>query len=99
MENYVKREVDKYGTVRYYNSKGDCHRTNGPAVIWADGTKFWYKNGHWHRTNGPAVEYINGHKEWWINDKIYSKSYHNRLYLFYTLEPRIIDLEPTEDSR
>jgi len=24
---------------------GVLHREDGPAVIWADGTKFWYLNG------------------------------------------------------
>ena len=96
MENYSKKVITEHGTVYYYNSKGQYHRTDGPAAEWADGSKFWYKNGLWHRLAGPAIEYIIGHKDWCIKNYSYSKSCHNRLYLFSVLEPRIIDINPTE---
>ncbi len=51
----------------YYDKDNQLHRTNGPAVIWADGTKYWYHNGLRHRTDGPAVEWAGGRKEWWQN--------------------------------
>ena len=38
-------EVDKFGTWGYYNSAGELHRDDGPAVEWADGNEFWYING------------------------------------------------------
>ena len=60
-------EVDDDGTRRYYNSAGQLHRTDGPAVIWSDGTKYWYQNNHLHRTDGPAIEYANGAKMWFQN--------------------------------
>ena len=60
-------EVNEYGIHKYYNSANKLHRDNGPAVIWADGTKFWYQNGLRHRTDGPAIEWANGTKEWFQN--------------------------------
>ena len=38
-------ETSRLGTIRYYNSNGELHRTDGPAVIYICGTKFWYING------------------------------------------------------
>ena len=57
-------EVNKFGTRRYYNSAGELHRDNGPAVEYADGDKFWFQNGQRHRTDGPVIERGNGTKEW-----------------------------------
>ena len=59
--------VDEYGTRGYYNSAGQLHRTEGPAVLWADGTKLWCQNGLLHRTDGPAIEYADSSKAWYIN--------------------------------
>jgi hypothetical protein len=28
----------------YKNNKGQCHRTDGPAVEWISGRKSWYLN-------------------------------------------------------
>ena len=43
------------------------HREGGPAIEWADGSKFWYLNGKAHRVDGPAVEFPNGTKYWGLN--------------------------------
>jgi hypothetical protein len=48
---------------------GKRHRTDGPAIEWANGNKAWWVNGKRHRTDGPAIEYANGTKEWWVNGK------------------------------
>ena len=40
-----------------------------PSVIYADGTKFWYRHGKLHRDGGPAVVYFNGIEEWWQDGK------------------------------
>ena len=45
------------------------HRTDGPAIEWADGSRAWWINGKRHRTDGPAHEGANGTREWWINGK------------------------------
>ena len=71
-------EVDEDGARRYYNTNGELHRTDGPAVEWASGAKFWYHNDRLHRTGGPAVEWANGHIEWWINGVILSEAEFNQ---------------------
>ena len=67
-------KVDQNGTRRYYNSAGRLHRTDGPAVEHANGTKEWWINGQLHRIDGPAVEYADGGKEWWINGTEYTET-------------------------
>ena len=44
---------------------GELHRTDGPAIEWANGDKCWYLNGNRHRIDGPAVEY--GYKAWYLH--------------------------------
>jgi hypothetical protein len=62
-------EIDVSGTKIWRNSKGEHHRTDGPAIEWTNGDKAWCVGGKYHRTNGPAVEWSNGDKAWWVNDK------------------------------
>ena len=64
-------KVDDDGTKRWWYHNGNLHRTDGPAVEYASGTKFWYQNGNLHRTDGPAVEYANGRKRWYQNNKLH----------------------------
>lgn len=45
------------------------HRTDGPAIEYANGDKEWYFNNKRHRVDGPAVEFIDGYKSWWIHNK------------------------------
>ena len=99
MENYTKKEVNSFGTIRYYNASDKLHRLDGPAVERWDGSKGWHINGKLHRLDGPAVEYskhFKRHKAWWVKGKEYLKSCHNRLVLFFILEPQRIDINPTE---
>ena len=63
--------IDKSDKRWYLN--GQCHREDGPAVEWADGTKEWWLNGQRHRTDGPAVEHVDGSKFWWLNGKNYTE--------------------------
>ena len=67
-------EVDAFGTREFYNSDGQLHRTNGPAIEYANGTKYWYQNGVCHRTDGPAVEWDSGGKSWFIDGKLLSEA-------------------------
>jgi len=53
----------------HINNKGKIHRTDGPAVVWASGTKEWFKNGQRHRTGGPAIVEVDGGKLWFKNGK------------------------------
>jgi len=66
--------VDEYGTRRWYNGSDrltNMHRTDGPAVEFADGGKCWYLNGELHRTDGPAIEYAKGDKYWYLNGELH----------------------------
>lgn len=56
-------------TKRWTNSKGELHRTDGPAVEYPHGTKCWYENGLYHRTDGPAIENSDGTKQWYQNGR------------------------------
>lgn len=66
-------EIDKFNTIRYYNSTGLYHRLDGPAIEYKkDISYIWYKNGKQHRVGGSAVCYNNlpmNYKSWNINDK------------------------------
>jgi hypothetical protein len=120
MKNYVKKEIDKYENICYFNNKNQRHRTDGPAVVWSNGSESWWVNGKCHRLDGPAIIWVDGDKVWRVNDKLhrldgpaivlnngfvewglcgikYTKSRHNRLYLFFALEPSRIELNPTEE--
>jgi len=66
-------EITQYNNRRWYNSEGQLHRDNGPAVECNNGGKVWFVNGKRHRLNGPAIEWSNGTKSWWINDKKYTE--------------------------
>lgn len=43
-EPYHIKRTDKKGNTYYYNKNNQRHRTEGPAIEWADGDKFWYIN-------------------------------------------------------
>ena len=50
---------------------GQWHCSYGPAVVWKDGTKYWYRKGQIHRDDGPAIEDEDGYKEWYRNDQLH----------------------------
>ena len=64
-------ETSLLGAIRYYNSDGELHRTDGPAVIYRCGTKFWCQRGERHRLDGPAVIYSDGSEVWYRNGRIH----------------------------
>ena len=70
--------IDLDGDTFWYNSAGDLHRTDGPAVEYANGDKEWYVNDKLHRTDGPAVEYADGIKGWWVNGRELTEEEFNR---------------------
>ena len=61
--------IDEYGNKFYYtdNKMTNLHRSDGPAVEWVNGDKYWWVNGKLHRTDGPAIEFSNGDKWWYID--------------------------------
>jgi len=68
------------GTRRYFNQHNLLHRTDGPAIVWDNGSKEWYQNGLRHREDGPAVVWSSGSKEWWLNGAAYTeKEFHAQL--------------------
>ena len=76
--------------VEYQNSDGKRHRTDGPAIEYANGTKYWYINGKRHRTDGPAIKYANGDKHWYINDKLLAYMTNGKVYLYTEVMPSLI---------
>jgi hypothetical protein len=66
MRNGLHTSMD--GTKRWYLN-GKLHRTDGPAIEYANGDKRWYLNDQLHRTDGPAVEHTDGTKMWYLNGK------------------------------
>lgn len=56
------------GIKYYFNNNCQIHNDFGPAVIEADGSKYWYKNGLRHNVNGPATIFSSGTKWWYKND-------------------------------
>ena len=76
----LRIEVDRDGTRKYFNSAGELHRDNGPAVEYKSGSRAWFQNGKLHREDGPAVKWSNGDEEWWIDGVEYSEhEYHTAL--------------------
>jgi hypothetical protein len=64
----MSQRTDYEGNKRWYDSKGEYHRDDGPACENINGDKFWFKHGKFHREDGPAVELHDGQKNWYIND-------------------------------
>jgi len=42
------------------------HRTDGPAVEYPNGGKFYFQDDKRHRIDGPAKIYANGTVGWWL---------------------------------
>jgi hypothetical protein len=63
----------KNGNKLYRNHNGEIHRDDGPAVIYSDGMKMWYRNDELHREDGPAIICYNGRKLWYLDGEEYTK--------------------------
>ena len=61
--------TDKHSTT--YRVNGELHRDNDlPAMIKANGAKWWFKDNKLHRDNDqPAVIDADGTKYWWVDGK------------------------------
>ena len=57
--------IDTNGNTFYYNSMHRFHNEDGPAIIWASGTKEWCIDGQLHNENGPAYIGSKGTQEWY----------------------------------
>ena len=75
----------------YRNEKGQLHKTNGPALIWNDGSKYWYINDKLHREDGPAIEYSVDIKLWYLNGINYTEDQYHQEVIKLKLK-RLINL-------
>ena len=48
--------ITKNGNKFWYDSEGEYHREDGPAIEKENGNKLWFKHGKCHREDGPAYE-------------------------------------------
>lgn len=57
------------GVAYYFDEQGNYHNeTGGPAIIYPDGSMFWYRHGLLHRDNGePAIVQSDGVRHWYQN--------------------------------
>jgi hypothetical protein len=64
-----KKEITLKNYCVIFKRNGLRHRDNDlPAIIYASGTKKWYKNGELHRDNDlPALITYDGAKHWYQN--------------------------------
>lgn len=46
--------------------RGIRHRTDGPAMIYENGSTEWWVEGRLHREDGPAVQYVCGLEKWYF---------------------------------
>ena len=77
----MMKEVDGFGYIRYHNSDGRHHREDGPAIIWPDGSTFWWLHGHLHREDGPAIIWPDGTEEWFLKGTKHKfEDYVNKIY-------------------
>ena len=61
----MQKIMRKYGYEEIHlDKKGRFHCDGGPALVYPDGEKRWYRNGKEHNDNGPAVVWADGTK-WW----------------------------------
>ena len=65
---------------KYYYKDGTklLHRVDGPAVVYKDGTSYWYVDGKLHREDGPARVYSNGEEYYYLQGVYYTKKQFDR---------------------
>ena len=57
--------------VTWKDEHGELHRDDGPAIIDADGSQFWYQHGKLHRDDGPARISWYGTQEWCQHGRVH----------------------------
>ena len=63
--------VDDEGTQCWYQN-GLRHRTDGPAMTWANGDQCWYQNDQLHREDGPAVVCADAFQHWFLRGQMHT---------------------------
>jgi len=73
----ILENIVRYGAGISFMKPGtfDIHRTDGPAIEFDSGDKWWYVDNKRHREDGPAFEY-NGGKQWYLNGEYYTEEEH-----------------------
>lgn len=71
-EMQLRKEIDRYGDISYYNKDNQLHRIYGPAII-SGNYQLWLFNGKMHRIGGPARIYPSGATAWYIYGIEYSE--------------------------
>ena len=66
---YWTKEGEHYVSDDYADLSNNLHRDDGPAIIYANGTKAWFQHGMRHREDGPAYIGHDGRKVWFLYDK------------------------------
>ena len=61
----AKRTYDRKGLVRWLDDKGNFHREDGPAEVYADDSRLWWRHGDFHFAHGPSDVYADGTLEWY----------------------------------
>jgi len=90
----IEYTVRVYPTkVTYWFLDGKCHREDGPAVEYFNGSKYWYINDKLHREDGPAIEYSNGDKCWYLDNKKLTEAEHKAATSRNTCEGKIIEID------
>ena len=79
-QGFFTEEKDSDGTIIRRNRKGQRHNTRGPAVVYDNGSVWYYQNGKVHRTDGPAFIGAKGVVEYWVDDKRIPKEQFYQLY-------------------
>jgi hypothetical protein len=75
--------IASVGNKRWFNSKGQFHRLDGPAFEGIYGNKSWWVDGKRHRLDGPAIDWSDGSKGWWIDgDKVTESEYPEAILLY-----------------
>ena len=70
--------LDKYkdilGNIYYYKKNTYIrHNPYGPAIIWINGSKFYFIEDKCHRLDGPAAVYKDDENYYYINNKQLTK--------------------------
>jgi hypothetical protein len=74
LQGYTIEDNTEYVVWRF---DGKLHRTDGPAIIKADGSQEWWIDNKLHRTDGPAYIRADGSQERWIDGKEYTEDEFN----------------------
>lgn len=60
MKDFNYNRVKEVRGTKFYLLDGRCHRTDGPAIEYANGTIEYHTHGKLHRKDGPARIYFDG---------------------------------------